>query len=116
MANQLYIQDIHTIELPEKTYATYNLEAPELNVKLTTEELLKMYKDMVTVRYVVAQFFFFFLFTILLTCFKDVWKWPLMPSTKPRRSVVCMFNSFSNLIQSLYFQSLTIAALIARVR
>ncbi|VVT58688.1 uncharacterized protein SAPINGB_P006334 [Magnusiomyces paraingens] len=42
--------DIHTIELPEKTYATYNLEAPELNVKLTTEELLKMYKDMVTVR------------------------------------------------------------------
>lgn len=42
--------DSHTITLPETTFAPYNLEAPPLDVNLTSDELIQMYKDMVIVR------------------------------------------------------------------
>ncbi|ANB14865.1 pyruvate dehydrogenase (acetyl-transferring) subunit E1 alpha [Sugiyamaella lignohabitans] len=42
--------DTVTIQLPESSYATYNLEAPSLEVSLKKDELLQMYKDMTVVR------------------------------------------------------------------
>ncbi|KAF5093666.1 hypothetical protein D0Z03_002324 [Geotrichum reessii] len=41
---------VNTISLPSKSFDTYELEAPSLNVELSTEQLLQMYKDMVVVR------------------------------------------------------------------
>ncbi|ODQ65607.1 hypothetical protein NADFUDRAFT_82632 [Nadsonia fulvescens var. elongata DSM 6958] len=39
-----------TVTLPEGTYETYQLDAPDANVELSKEKLIQMYKDMVTVR------------------------------------------------------------------
>lgn len=39
-----------TVELPESSFSTYNLDAPNLSVDLTKDELLQMYKDMTVVR------------------------------------------------------------------
>lgn len=39
-----------TIELPESSFSTYNLDAPSLSVELSKDELLQMYKDMTVVR------------------------------------------------------------------
>ena len=42
--------DKHTISLPSSTFETYELDAPPLDVELTSDELIQMYKDMVVVR------------------------------------------------------------------
>lgn len=40
----------HKITLPESSFNTYELDAPNLEVELSSAELLQMYKDMVIVR------------------------------------------------------------------
>lgn len=40
----------HSISLPASTFETYELEGPSLDVELSSEELIQMYKDMVVVR------------------------------------------------------------------
>lgn len=40
----------HSISLPSSTFETYDLEGPSLDLELSSEELIQMYKDMVIVR------------------------------------------------------------------
>uniref|UniRef100_A0A060TD31 Pyruvate dehydrogenase E1 component subunit alpha n=1 Tax=Blastobotrys adeninivorans TaxID=409370 RepID=A0A060TD31_BLAAD len=43
-------KDLVKINLAEDSFATYNFEAPSLEVEISKDELLQMYKDMVVVR------------------------------------------------------------------
>ena len=48
------IQDVEkefSVSLSEQSFETYNLDAPSLDLNVTKKGLIKMYKDMVVVRY-----------------------------------------------------------------